>query len=81
MAIIVSNESICCNLNTNTRVVMDTIVEKIWSCQFFVLYDNMNIYEHTCDQKIHNQSAFLNYNAGYICFIKMSGNMDNNNNT
>lgn len=46
MGIIVSYESICHGLNINAKVVMDTIVEKIQTCQFFVFYNNMNVYEH-----------------------------------
>lgn len=61
MGMIVSYESICRDLNINAKVVMDTIIEKTWTSQFFVLYDNMNMYEHACDQRIHNRSALVNF--------------------
>ncbi len=77
---IVLYESICYDLNINAKVVIDIIVEKTWTSRFFVLYNNMNIYKHAHDQRIHNQSALLNYITGYICYIKTSGSMDNSDN-
>lgn len=79
MDIIVLYKSICRGLNINAKVVIDTIIEKIRTSQFFILYDNMNVYEHACNQKIHNQSALINYTTGYICFMKTSESIDNSN--
>lgn len=80
-SMIILYESICRGLNINTKIVMDTIVEKIWTSQFFVLYNNINVYEHTCNQKIYNQNALLNYTIDYIYFIKILESIDNSNNT
>ena len=38
--------------------------------RFFISYDSMNFYEYVRDQQLHNQSAIVNYTAGYICFMK-----------
>lgn len=81
MGMIVLYESICRGLYINAKVVMDTIIEKTRISQFFVLYNNMNVYEHARDQKIHNQSALVNYIAGYICFMKTPGSIDDSDNT
>lgn len=78
---IILYESICRDLSINAKVVMDIIVEKILAGQFFILYNNMNVYKHACNQKNHNQSALLNYTIGYICFIKTPRSMDNSNDT
>lgn len=50
------------------------------SYQFVVLYNNVNIYDYAYNQKIYNQSALLNYIKGYICFIKIYGDIDNSDN-
>ena len=81
MGMIVLYESICRDLNINAKVVMDTIIEKTRTSQSFVLYNNMNVYEHACDQRIHNHSALVNYTVGYICFIKTPGSIDNSDDT
>lgn len=81
MGLIVSYESIRRGLNVNAKAVMDTIVDKIRTSRFFISYDNMNIYENTRDQRIHNRSALMNYTAGYICFMKTPGSMDGSGDT
>lgn len=37
---IIMNEFIYRNLNTNAKVVINTIVKKTWTSRFFVLYNN-----------------------------------------
>lgn len=54
MNMIVFYESICRNLNINAKILMDIIVEKIRIGQYCVLYNNMNVYEYICNQKIQN---------------------------
>lgn len=39
------------------------------------------MYGHARNQKIHNQSALVNYTAGYICFRKTPRSIDNSDNT
>ncbi len=36
----------------------------------FILYDNINFYEHIRDQRLYKWSAIVNYTARYICFMK-----------
>ena len=81
MGMIVSYESIRRGLNINAKAVMDTIVDKTRTCRFFISYDNMNVYEHSRDQRIHNRSVLLNYTAGYVCFMKTPGSADDSNDT
>lgn len=38
-------ESICRGLNINAEVVIDIIVDKTQTFRFFILYNNINIYE------------------------------------
>ncbi len=42
---------------------MKEIVEKTRFHRFFILYDNINFYEHVRDKQLHNQSAIVNYTA------------------
>ena len=70
MGIIVSYESIRRGLQVNAAAVMEEIVEKTRFHRFFISYDNMDFYENVRDQRLHNQSAIVNYTSGYICFMK-----------
>ncbi len=72
MGIIVSYESIRRGLSVNTKAIMEEIMEKTQFHRFLILYDNMNFYKHVRDQRLHNQSAIVNYTAEYICFRKTS---------
>lgn len=78
---IVSYESIRRGLDINAKVVINTIVEKTQTSRFFILYNNINVYEYARNQRIHNWRALLNYIAGYICFIKTPESMDDSNDT
>lgn len=70
MCMIVLYESIWRNLQLNAKAVIEKIVNKTRFHYFFILYDNMNFYEHVRDQQLYNWSALVNYTAKYICFIK-----------
>lgn len=81
MELIVSYESIRCGLNIDAQVVIDTIVDKTWTFRFFILYNNMNIYEGSHDQRIHNCSTVMSYMAKYVCFMKTPGSTNDSNDT
>ncbi len=49
---------------------MEEIAEKTRFYNFFILYNNINFYEHVRDQRLHNQSAIVYYTTRYICFMK-----------
>lgn len=62
-------KNICCTLDANTNVIEKEIRKKILTCQFFILYNNMQFYEYVCDTYIFNDETQINYTAGCICFI------------
>ena len=78
--IIVLYESIRRGLQVNAAAVIKEIVEETRFHRFFISYDNMNFYEIVRDQRLHNQSAIVNYMSRYICFMKppKGGREDNN---
>ncbi len=70
MGIIVSYELIWRRLQVNAKAIMEEITKKTRFNRFFILYDNMNFYEHIRNQRLHNRSAIVNYTAGYLYFMK-----------
>lgn len=42
-------ESLHRDLQANAKAVIKAILEKTRTCQFFILYNNMNFYENVCD--------------------------------
>lgn len=81
MRLIVSYKFICCGLNINAQLIMDTIIDKISSSQFFILYNNINIYKSFYNQQIYNHSSLMNYIVEYIYLMKTSASIDDGNNT
>lgn len=77
---IVLYKSIYCSLNINTKLMINIIVRKTWISQFFILYNNINVYKHTHNHRIYNQSTLLNYATSYIYFIKTFKSINNNDN-
>lgn len=77
----VSYESLRRSLQTNAKAVIEAILEKTRTCQFFISYDNMNFYENIYNQKIFNRSTLVSYTAGYICFMKPRNGIKNANNS
>lgn len=75
-----SYKSIRHGLNINAQVVIDTIIDKIWTFWFFIPYNNINIYKGLRDQRIYNYSTIISYTSGYVCFMKTLGSTDDNNN-
>lgn len=69
MGLAVSYKSIRRALGANANAVEREMREKIMTRRFFILYDNMNFYEHVRDARIFNQGAQINYTVGYICFL------------
>lgn len=61
-------------------MMIDTIVEKTQTCQFYILYDNINVYKYTHSQKTHNQSNLVNYIVGYIFCMKILRSTNNSDN-
>lgn len=57
MELAVSYKSICCALGANANAVEREMREKIMTRWFFILYDNINFYEHVRDARIFNQAA------------------------
>lgn len=52
----VSYNGICYIFTTNAKVIEKKMGKKVWTArQFFILYDNMNIYEHVHNTYIFNQ--------------------------
>lgn len=45
IVLIMSYESIYCCLNIDAQIVKETIINKPRTSRFFILYNNMNIYE------------------------------------
>lgn len=66
----VSYEFLRHGLQSNAKAVIDLIIEKTQSQQFFISYNNMNFYENVRNQRLFNCSFLLNYIVGYICFMK-----------
>ncbi len=65
----VSYKSISRAFGANAKAMEREMREKIMTCQFFILYNNMNFYEHICNAYIFNQRAQINYTIGYIYFL------------
>ena len=79
MGIIVLYESIRRGLQVNAVAVIEEIIEETRFHRFLILYDNINLYENVRDQRLHNQSAIVNYISGYIYFMKpLKGGRQNN---
>ena len=49
MGIFVLDESLYCGLQANAKAIMEVILEKIQTRQFFILYNNMNLYKNVHD--------------------------------
>ena len=71
MDIRVLYESIRRGLQVNAAAVIEEIVEKTRFHRFFILYDNIDFYENVRDQRLHNQSAIVNYTSRYIYFMNL----------
>ena len=65
-------ESFCRSLHSNAKAIMNSIIEKMRFQRFFISYNNMNIYENVCNQRVLNCGTLLNYITRYICFIKIN---------
>lgn len=76
LGLIVLYKSLRHSLQLNTKAVMDLIIEKMRSQQFFILYDNINFYENVRNQRIFNCNALLNYTIRYICFMKINNHIE-----
>ena len=66
-------------MKVNAKAIIEEIANKTRFHHFFILYDNMNFYEHVRDQRLHNRSAIINSTTRYIRFIKTpkEGRKDN----
>lgn len=71
----ISYKSICCTFGANANAMKKEMREKIMTHHFFILYNNMNFYEHVHNTCIFNQGAQINYTAGYICFWVFMSNL------
>ena len=69
MGLCVSYKTIRVALKDNAKEVELKIQDMVWHNRFFISFDNMNFYEHTRDQRLHNKGHQLNYTAGYICLM------------
>ena len=76
MGLFVSYKSLRCNLQANAKAIIEEILEKTQTQQFFISYDNKNFYKNVHDQRIYNCSILVSYTAGYICFIKTLNSID-----
>lgn len=74
-------KSLHCDFQANAKTVMEVILEKTRTRQFFISYDNMNFYENVFEQKIFNHSAPISYITRYICFMKPLNGIKNVNNS
>ena len=70
-------ESLNCGLQANTKAVMEEILKKIQTRQFFISYNNMNFYKNVHNQRIFNRNALVSYTARYICFMKLQNGIEN----
>ncbi len=77
MSLLVSYKSLRRSLQANAKAVMEEILEKTQTRQFFISYDNMNFYENVRDQRIYNCSSLISYTTGYICFMKTPNGIEN----
>lgn len=69
MGLCVLYETIRVALKENAKEVELKIQDMVWHNRFFISFDNMNFYEHTRYQRLHNKGHQLNYTAGYICLM------------
>lgn len=67
---IILYKSIRHSLQVNIKAVIEAILEKIKTYQFFILYSNIKNYKNNHDQKIFNCNTLVSYFIKYICFIK-----------
>ena len=56
-------------LKENAKEIKLKIQDMAWHNRFFIFFDNMNFYEHTRDQRLHNKRHQLNYTTSYICLM------------
>ncbi len=70
LGLMVSYESLCHDLQLYAKAVINLIIEKTQSQQFFISYNNINFYENVHNQRVFNCSTQLNHIAGYIYFMK-----------
>ena len=77
MGLLVLYESICRAFTLNAGAVKAQLREKVRKYRFFILYENMNFYKHVRDARMSNWGAYINYIAGYICFIKPTNGVSN----
>lgn len=76
-----SYKSFRCGLQANAKAILEEILEKTQTQQFFILYDNMNFYENVYDQRIYNRSSLISYTAEYIYFIKTLNSIEDSTNS
>lgn len=69
MRLTVSYKSIYYTLMENTNAIERKMRKKIMTYRFFILYNNMNFYQHVHDTHIFNQKIQINYITKYICFL------------
>lgn len=54
ISIIVLYESISRGLQINAKAIIEEIINKILFHHFFILYNNINFYEHVWNQQLYN---------------------------
>lgn len=69
MSFCILYKTICIVLKENIKEIELKIRDMVWYNRFFISFNNMNFYEHTQDQYLHNKRQQLNYIVGYICLI------------
>lgn len=77
MGTLVLYKCLRCGLQANVKAVIEAILEKSQTCQFFILYHNMNFYENVRYQRIFNCDTLITYTAKYICFMKPQNGIKN----
>ena len=55
MGFCISYEIIWLTLKENTKEVEVKIQDMMWQNRFFISFNNINFYEHTRDQRLHNK--------------------------
>lgn len=80
MGLIISYKFIWRILSTNAIAVKKSLQNKVREKKFFVSFNNMNFYEKSRNQQLHNRTALISYIMGYVYFMSTSKSSDSNTN-
>ena len=72
MRLLMIPETVRKAFSMNAAAIRAELQDKTWNRRFFILYDNMNFYEHRRDQHLANKGYQVAYITRYMCVMRIN---------